>query len=128
MLSGLAHLEALEMLSNTSEKKVSSLLNALPPEVISKVKPQLLEIKENFEINDEEEEVEEQDFVKLVTDLFQSLSLGNTPAKLTSVRKLTNHWPSSHYAVTHLRNKNSNIQGRSHNVVKVTFHVIRNCS
>ena len=90
MLSGLAHLEALEMLSNTSEKKVSSLLNALPSEVISKVKPQLLEIKENFEINDEEEEVEEQDFVKLVTDLFLSLSLGNTPAKLTSVRKFTN--------------------------------------
>ena len=91
MLSGLAHLEALEMLSNTSEKKVSSLLNALPPEVISKVKPQLLEIKENFEINEEEEEeVEEQDFVKLVTGLFQSLSLGNTPAKLTLVRKFTN--------------------------------------
>ena len=128
MLSGLAHLEALEMLSNTSEKKVSSLLNALPPEIISKVKPQLLEIKENFEINDEDEEVEEQDFVKLVTDLFQSLSLGNTPAKLTSVRKLTNHWHSSHYVVMHLRNKNSNIQGRSPYVVKVTFHVIRNCS
>ena len=38
------------------------------------------------------------------------------------------HWRSSHYAVTHVRNKNSNIQGRSPNVVKVTFHVIRNCS
>ena len=50
MLSGLALLEALEMLSNTSEKKVSSLLNALPPEVISKVKPQLL-VKLSAEIS-----------------------------------------------------------------------------
>ena len=31
------------------------------------------------------------------------------------------HWRSSHYAVTHVRNKNSNIQGRSPNVVKVIF-------
>ena len=28
-------------------------------------------------------------------------------------------------AVTHVRNKNSNIQGRSPNVVKVFFHTIR---
>ena len=27
-----------------------------------------------------------------------------------------------------MHNKNSNIQGRSHNVVKVIFHMIRNCS
>ena len=30
--------------------------------------------------------------------------------------------------VTHMRNKNSNNQGRSPNVVKVIFHTIRNCS
>lgn len=82
---GLAHLEALEMLSNQSEKKVSSLLNALPPETITTVKPMLLNIKENFEISEEEEEVEEQDFVRLVTELFASLSVGNSPAKLTLV-------------------------------------------
>ena len=29
-----------------------------------------------------------------------------------------NHWPSSHYAVMHMHNKNSNIQGQSPNVVK----------
>ena len=29
---------------------------------------------------------------------------------------------------THVRDKNSNIQGRSPNVVKVTFHTIRKCS
>ena len=38
------------------------------------------------------------------------------------------HWRSSHYAVTHMCNKNSNIQGRSPNVVKVFFYTIRNCS
>ena len=38
------------------------------------------------------------------------------------------HWLSSHYTVTHVRNKNSNIQGRSLNVVKVIFNAIRNCS
>ena len=32
------------------------------------------------------------------------------------------HRLSSHYVVTHMRNKNSNIQGRSPNVVKVIFH------
>lgn len=82
---GLAHLEALEMLSNQSEKRVSSLLNALPPETIAGVKPQLLEIKGNFEIGEEDEEVEEQDFSRLVIELFTSLGLGNSPAKLTAV-------------------------------------------
>ena len=38
------------------------------------------------------------------------------------------HWRSSHYTHTHVRNKNSNIQGRSPNVVKVLFHIIRYCS
>ena len=30
--------------------------------------------------------------------------------------------------VTHVRNKNSNIQGRSLYVIKVIFHTIKNCS
>ena len=30
--------------------------------------------------------------------------------------------------VMHVGNKNSNIQGRSLNVIKVIFHTIRNCS
>ena len=38
------------------------------------------------------------------------------------------HWRSSRYTVTHVRIKNSNIQGRSPNVVKVIFNIIRNCS
>ena len=36
------------------------------------------------------------------------------------------HWRSSHYAVTHMRNRNSNIDGRSPNVVKVIYHTIKN--
>ena len=35
------------------------------------------------------------------------------------------HWHSSHYAFTHMPNKNSNIQGRSSYAVKVIFHAIR---
>ena len=38
------------------------------------------------------------------------------------------HWRSSHYAVTHMPNKKSNIQGRSPYVVQMKFHAIRNCS
>ena len=38
------------------------------------------------------------------------------------------HWHSSHYVVTHVRNKNSKIQVGSTNVVNVIFHTIRNCS
>ena len=37
------------------------------------------------------------------------------------------HWRSSHYAVTNVHNKNSNIQGKSQNVVKVIFNTIRDC-
>ena len=48
--------------------------------------------------------------------------------KPISFDNLSYHWRSSHYAVTHMGNKNSNIQGRSPNVVKVIFHTIRNCS
>ena len=33
-------------------------------------------------------------------------------------------WLCSHYVATHVRNKNSNIQGRSPNVVKVIFHTL----
>ena len=41
---------------------------------------------------------------------------------------INGHWRSSHYAIMNVRNKNSNIQGRSPNVAKVIFHTIRNCS
>ena len=38
------------------------------------------------------------------------------------------HWRSSPYSVTHFYNKNSNIQGRLSNVVKVISQTRRNCS
>ena len=34
---------------------------------------------------------------------------------------MPSHWHSSHFAVAHVRNKNSNIQGRSPNVIKSDF-------
>ena len=34
----------------------------------------------------------------------------------------------NYYKGKHVRNRKSNIQGRSSNVVKVNFHTIRNCS
>ena len=37
------------------------------------------------------------------------------------------HWRSSHYAVTHVRNKNTIFQGRPPNLVKVSFHTKGNC-
>ena len=43
------------------------------------------------------------------------------------INKMIRHWRSSHCAVTHVCNKNSNIQGRSPNVVKVISHAIGNC-
>ena len=38
---------------------------------------------------------------------------------------MSEHWRSSHNAVTHVGNTNSNIEGRSPYVVKVIFHIIR---
>ena len=38
------------------------------------------------------------------------------------------HWRSPHYAVTHVRNKYGNIQGRSPKMIKVIFNAIKNCS
>ena len=45
---------------------------------------------------------------------------------LIGINKLRIHWCSSHYAVMHMQNTNSNIQGRSPYAVNVIVHVIRN--
>ena len=39
------------------------------------------------------------------------------PRDNRGARLISYHWRSSHYAITHVHNKNSNIQGRSPNVV-----------
>ena len=44
-----------------------------------------------------------------------------------SIPSQEGQWSSSHSAVTQMRNKNRNIQGRSPNVVKAVFHTKRNC-
>ena len=56
LTEGIAHLEALEILSNQSEKKVHSLLNSLSSEDLAAIKPQLLNIKNAFELDDNEED------------------------------------------------------------------------
>lgn len=87
---GLAHLEALEILSNQSEKKVNSLLTALPAETLSSLKPQLMEIKQIFELIENEEEdaeIEEHDFVTLVTDLLKKMNIGASPHKMIKAQE-----------------------------------------
>jgi uncharacterized protein YdcH (DUF465 family) len=49
---GLAHLEALEMLSNQSETKVQAFLTTMKPQMLQELKPQLISVKEAFEISD----------------------------------------------------------------------------
>ena len=51
--------------------------------------------------------------------------INTNPVKMKTVMLLV---LGNHYAITHVRNTNSNIQGRSPNVVKEIFHTIRNCS
>ena len=55
----MAHLEALEMLSNESESKVQRLLSAMSAARLSKVKPELVQIKETFELTDFDDEGKE---------------------------------------------------------------------
>ena len=49
---GLAHLEALEMLSNQSEMKVQSALTTMSGEKLSAVQTELEEIKDAFQLED----------------------------------------------------------------------------
>lgn len=48
-LQGFAHLEALEMLSNQSERKVQSLLSHMADDDLELVRPHLVEIKDVFQ-------------------------------------------------------------------------------
>ena len=82
---GLAHLEALEMLSNQSEKRVNVHLNALSSESLAALKPSLLQIKQMFEVDDLEENDTKHDFTVMVKDLFQKLNVKTTPDKLLQV-------------------------------------------
>ena len=51
----MAHLEALEILSNQSEKKVQMLLAAMSDETVAALKPQLVRMKNTFELEDNDD-------------------------------------------------------------------------
>ncbi|XP_076446063.1 uncharacterized protein LOC143283702 isoform X2 [Babylonia areolata] len=101
---GLAHLEALEMLSNQSERKVQSLLSAMEEETLETIRLQLLDIKEIFqkaceeEAREQSEEETEHDFSKLVTENLTELHLGTAPDKLNKVQETVRQWIADFYA------------------------------
>ena len=69
--------------------------------------------------------------VPVLTKLHRSLhrvSLNENICSIFDLNSESLHWRSSHYTVTHVHAKNSNIQGRSPDMVKVIFHTLRNCS
>lgn len=87
---GISHLEALEILSNQCEKKVQVLLSSLPAETLMSIKSQLIEIKQIFEHeNDDYDDDEEQEheFIKVMTELLTDLHLGTTPNKINRVHE-----------------------------------------
>ncbi|KAL5012397.1 hypothetical protein ScPMuIL_010948 [Solemya velum] len=95
---GLAHLEALEILSNQSEKRVQSLLGAMPLEALDSIKQELITIKQVFELDEEEEdEGQEHNFVKLITDNLLDLHLGTTPDKLNKAHEKIRQWIADFY-------------------------------
>ena len=55
-ITGLAHLEGLEMVSNQCEGKVQSLLASMPSEDVDEIKPDLVNIKEEFDLEQHEDD------------------------------------------------------------------------
>ncbi|CAL1540709.1 unnamed protein product [Lymnaea stagnalis] len=92
---GIAHLEALEMLSNQSEKKVHSLLNSLSSQDLAAIKPLLISIKATFELKDDEDDSDttsDQDFNGVVSQCLTELELGTAPDKLNRVHDMVKRW------------------------------------
>ena len=90
-LTGLAHLEALEMLSNQCERRVNALLARLPPADLAAIKPTLVAVRANCELQEPEEEVTEQEFELLVTECVQQLDVGVKADKLIKVGNGLSH-------------------------------------
>ena len=65
------HLEALELVSNTSEGKVHSILGTLPEEEVATVKASLVSLRDAFNIEEEDDEEGE--------DLLASFKTAVTP-------------------------------------------------
>ncbi|XP_054831955.1 protein FAM114A2 [Eublepharis macularius] len=88
---GLAHLEALEMLSRESESKVKSVIGTLSGAELDALKAELEQLKEAFSLaefyDDEEEEKEEyEDFTREIRGLFSQLYVSTKPDKLIQAR------------------------------------------
>ncbi|CAN2387324.1 Family with sequence similarity 114 [Pristimantis euphronides] len=93
---GLAHLEALEMLSKQSEGKVRSIIGALSGEELARLKQELEPLKEvlSMEEFDDDEEVEKADeeFIEEISAQFKELQISVRPEKLTNARKAIYDW------------------------------------
>ncbi|NP_001186864.1 protein FAM114A2 [Xenopus tropicalis] len=87
---GLAHLEALELLSKESDAKTKAILSSLSGEELAEVKAELEPLKEAFSLEefDDEEELEkgDEEFTQEVTTLFDELHISARPLKLTKAR------------------------------------------
>ncbi|XP_040296105.1 protein FAM114A2 [Bufo bufo] len=93
---GLAHLEALEMLSKESEGKVKSIVGSLSGDELADLKQELESLKEVFSMEefDDDEEVEkaDEDFMEEISALFKELQISMRPEKLTNARKNAYSW------------------------------------
>lgn len=92
---GLAHLEALEMLSRDSEAKLESCIIDLSEDELNGVKPLLRAVEEVFHIdeNDADDEVTEGlDFKSEVVENVRSLNLQLTADKIVRCQDKTKEW------------------------------------
>ncbi|KAJ8028100.1 hypothetical protein HOLleu_30238 [Holothuria leucospilota] len=91
---GLAHLEALEILSNESETKVEATVGGGEDTSLEPLKTELMEIKDAFELEDVESEENDEsgDFVNTITEHLFSLSIAATPNKLKKVQTDAHSW------------------------------------
>lgn len=92
---GLAHLEALEMLSRDSEAKLESCIIDLSEDELNGVKPLLRAVEEVFHIdeNDADDEVTEGlDFKSEVVENVRSLNLPLTADKIVRCQDKTKEW------------------------------------
>ena len=85
---GLAHLEALEMISRESEHELEKLLESRPEESIKDSDDLLAALKDMFQVNENEDDEEEikdvENFEDVLSEQVSSLSLSVAPAKLIS--------------------------------------------
>nr|XP_033783132.1 protein FAM114A2 isoform X2 [Geotrypetes seraphini] len=95
---GLSHLEALELLSQESEAKVTCIVSALPGKELESLKPELEQLKEAFSLVEFEEEEEEEeregtkDFAHELAGLFAELHIATKPEKVVRARKAAYEW------------------------------------